>query len=441
MGAVGLMLAGFRGWKWRRKKERVADEVDNRCQIRRRRRALLQPVEDVPVLAIEQLAVVVERLFIELRKLCLHKGQEQKFQFQRPTPAAPARTCHQRLTGQRGLPAWFVVAGCHRLDCNGIGSTMHLRPQPRTAALLKSLWQKSATHIQQGASAASEIAAADCAGSSVETSAGTGAAAAAGLVLLDDLLALTFTGADVITFLQGYFTCDCSSLTRERLQSAAICNLQGRVVAHGWAYLSADDQVTWLVHRSLEEILLQFLRPYLAFSKTQMGRRPDDHLILGCLAGESSATEITPGAAIVVVDSVAELERLLQLHPIVDRDCWDAFLIEQAIPWISSDSSARCLPQMLGLVALGAIDFAKGCYLGQEVVARAQHRGKVKRSLQVLAWSGERPPTVGAEILAGGGKAAGFIVQVADTPPGCLAVIREDAVPPLTQADNDLRFA
>ncbi|MEE8077538.1 MAG: hypothetical protein V3T18_00970, partial [Pseudomonadales bacterium] len=271
--------------------------------------------------------------------------------------------------------------------------------------MLKTLWQKSAIRTQQATSTADETAAAPAAG--------VPAAPAAGVVLLDDLKALTFTGADVIAFLQGYFTCDCSRLTRERMQSAAICNLQGRVVAHGWCYLSADDQVTWLVHHSLEEILLQFLRPYLAFSKTQMLRRADDHLILGCVGGEPLATEIAPGAALIVIDSVVELERLLQIHPIVDRNCWDAHLIEQDVPWISSDSSARCLPQMLGLVGLGAIDFAKGCYLGQEVVARAQHRGKVKRSLRALSWSGASPPTVGGEILASGGKAAGFIVQVA----------------------------
>ncbi len=212
-------------------------------------------------------------------------------------------------------------------------------------------------------------------------------------------------------------------------------------MAHGWCYLSADDQVTWLVHRSLEEILLQFLRPYIAFSKTQMASRSGDHLILGCLGGEPTTTEIMPGGAIIVVDSTTELERLLQVHPIVDRSCWDAFLIEHRIPWISSDSSARYLPQMLGLIRLGAIDFAKGCYLGQEVVARAQHRGKVKRSLRALTWTGGKSPTTGGEILTTDGKAAGVIVQVTDTPPGCLAVMREDAVPPLTQADNDIRFA
>jgi hypothetical protein len=94
---------------------------------------------------------------------------------------------------------------------------------------------------------------------------------------------------------------------------------------------------------------------------------------------------------------------------------------------------------MLGLLDLGAIDFDKGCYLGQEVVARAQHRGKVKRTLQRLQWTGSTAPEIGGDISKAGGKTVGSILQVAAVPPRCLAVMQADAESPFSQAGSELR--
>lgn len=255
---------------------------------------------------------------------------------------------------------------------------------------------------------------------------------------------MTFRGTDVLHFLQGYFTCDCEQLTPETLQAAAICNLQGRVVVHGWCYLSAQDSVTWLIHHSLEEILLQFMKPYLAFSKTQLvGGVGDDCLILGCLGSSLSANlakkEIAPGLSIQVLTAVDEVQSALSTHQPIVRERWDAALIERKVLWLSSANSGRFLPQMLGLLDLGAIDFDKGCYLGQEVVARAQHRGKVKRTLHRLQWTGSTAPEIGGDILNAGGKTVGSVLQVAAVPPRCLAVVQADAESPFSQAGSELR--
>jgi len=64
----------------------------------------------------------------------------------------------------------------------------------------------------------------------------------------------------------------------------------------------------------------------------------------------------------------------------------NAALINAGLALVNSDSSEQYLPQMLGLASSGAINFDKGCYLGQEIVARAQHRGAVKRQLVRLTW-------------------------------------------------------
>ena len=259
-----------------------------------------------------------------------------------------------------------------------------------------------------------------------------------GLVLLDDLRAVTFCGADVLSFLQGYFTCDCEQLS-STLQATAICNLRGRVVAHGWCYLSAQNSVTWLIHHSLVENLAQFMTPYLAFSKTQLIVDAEDRLILGCLSENSSTNEIAPGLSIHVFADDAELQHALSGRQPVPRTQWDGALIARKIPWLSSENSGRFLPQMLGLLALGAIDFEKGCYLGQEVVARAQHLGKVKRSLQGLQWAGAVPPEIGGDVSSTAGKTAGSIIQVANEASVCLAVLQTDTALPVYQAETELR--
>lgn len=101
-----------------------------------------------------------------------------------------------------------------------------------------------------------------------------------GLVVIDDLEVLSFTGSDVRSFLQGYFTCDTSTISGHTLYPAAICNLQGRVTAFGWALAVEETQLLWIVPQSVVAKLQVILKPYLAFSKTRMEILADDHLLL-----------------------------------------------------------------------------------------------------------------------------------------------------------------
>ena len=121
--------------------------------------------------------------------------------------------------------------------------------------------------------------------------------------------------------------------------------------------------------------------------------------------------------------------------------------------WLEAATSGTFLPQMLALDELGAVSFTKGCYLGQEVVARAQHRGKVKRRLTHLEWSGA-PPSVGEEIRDGSGRGLGIVVAAAaaeaeasstetasaDRVGTALAVIVRGNAPPLSAEHGQTRF-
>jgi len=263
----------------------------------------------------------------------------------------------------------------------------------------------------------------------------------AGLVRLDDLCALSFTGNDVATFLQGYLTCDTTSLVPDKLQPAALCNLKGRVMAYGWALTLAQltDQILWLVPAELCAGLLHFLKPYLRFSKTHAEPLQEDHLVIGS-AGPAGNNAIAEGIHLQLVRSTAELEQQWQAHGPGIREAFDVRLIRARIPWLSTPTTAQFLPQMLDLVGLGAISFDKGCYLGQEVVARAQHRGAVKRTLRLLTHVTASTANPGAAILDEQGRTVGTIVSSAayGGEAVSLGVVQNEVSGPLQESGSGL---
>ena len=225
---------------------------------------------------------------------------------------------------------------------------------------------------------------------------------------LDDLVSLNFDGPDVVDFLQGYLTTDAAALDHGP-QFTAICNIKGRVVCTGYAWLEGTT-ATLLLHRSLRPVVLGFLRPYLAFSRTSVADGSASYLGgLGPGSAAAHVKQLDPGRHLLVVEGPS----LAGEHASADleRSAWDRATIERREVWLQADTSGAFLPQMLGLDEIGAVSFTKGCYLGQEVVARAQHRGQVKRRLTAIDWQGEQP-SVGAAIL-GDGRQVGTVVAAA----------------------------
>lgn len=261
------------------------------------------------------------------------------------------------------------------------------------------------------------------------------------LVLLDDVGLLRFQGPDVIGFLQGYLTSDALELGDDP-KFTAICNIRGRAVCTGYAWL--DGQAVFLaLHRSLCDTLQEFLRPYLVFSKTVLSDASSSAVVLGALGGGGQAV---PG--LLSAHRLDERRRLLLMSPddaAADlapdvRMYWDLALIERREVWLTAETSGRFLPQMIGLDRVGAVSFSKGCYLGQEVVARAQHLGEVKRKLAALHWSGVSP-SPGTAVEANG-RNAGTVVAAAGTEEGgsALAVLREGLPGPFAASDSGTVF-
>ena len=258
----------------------------------------------------------------------------------------------------------------------------------------------------------------------------------AGTLVLEELGVLTFDGPDSASFLQGYLTIDLDALGSEPAFTA-MCNIKGRTVLTGYAWREGE-RVTLVVHQSLCDLALAFLRPYLAFSKTQADDATDCCTLIGAMGLNlpPPAYNLDAERQLVVLrgEGVKEAQALLAAGPTLDPSDWHYATITRQEVWLETATSGFFLPQMLALDKLDAVSFSKGCYLGQEVVARAQHRGQVKRQLATLTWTEAEPP-IGAELRGVDGHAAGVVVtSAADSPleGTALAVMGRHAIEPFT---------
>lgn len=209
---------------------------------------------------------------------------------------------------------------------------------------------------------------------------------------------LELRGPDAADFLQGYLTADLKQIDDGTALPMAYCNIKGRVYASGWVF-GRPESVRLLVHASVVDDLRADLARYLMFAKSTFA---------GPAAGvrfspqaSAGAVRLRPTAFHAVVDTTDES------HAVFADACAHAGFVA-----VSDRVSQMFLPQMIGLTDLGAVSFSKGCYLGQEVVARAEHRGAVKQRLRRYRFAGE-PPLVGADLSANG-KKVGTVVAVGD---------------------------
>jgi tRNA-modifying protein YgfZ len=262
---------------------------------------------------------------------------------------------------------------------------------------------------------------------------------------LNAFVLLGLAGPDARSFLQGYVTCDVTRLTAGNALPGAFTNLQGRVAAD-LLLLELDGMPAFAIHRSVAASLRAGLQKYLHFSKSRLVDLSDRYLLLGIVAQNGAADLLAPAPSVMALAplSVAACEggRMVREPGVVPRfrlllaleaarsvwsryhdagaatgddDLWTLVDIVSGIAHVQSATANEFLPQMLELDRIGAISFSKGCYLGQEIVARAQHRGQVKRRLQRLAWQGSVLPAPGTSLRDAEGRHRATLLTAART--------------------------
>ncbi|HUL18841.1 MAG TPA: hypothetical protein VLV29_06185 [Steroidobacteraceae bacterium] len=224
------------------------------------------------------------------------------------------------------------------------------------------------------------------------------------LVALDTLGALRLRGADVGAFLQGQLSNDMTRLSAQRALLAGYHNAQGRAIALlRLVQLGADD-VLAVLPRELVAPVAARLGKFVLRAKVRLQDDSPQWIIEGALASGAAQIESQPqvpgardevrhaGDTLIVRCSQAPARFLLirpagtpatleGLTPLRLLD-WKLASIAAGEPQVYAATSEEFVAQMLNLDLLGGIAFDKGCYSGQEVIARAHYRGRVKRRMQ-----------------------------------------------------------
>ena len=232
--------------------------------------------------------------------------------------------------------------------------------------------------------------------------------------------ALRVAGRDAASFLQGQLTQDVTRVAAGQLRLAALLTPQGRVLATPWL-TAREDSIVLLLPTPLAAPVRDGLQRYVLRAR----------LVL-------SLAELDAGLAALLAETLAPR---CPEPPAADPDAdasWTLALIAAGHPEIGTATSGEWTPQMLNLDLLDAVSMTKGCYTGQEIVARTQNLGRIKRRMFRYAAAIAMPPVPKAALHAGGHK-VGEVVLAAPTATGSelLAVVNLDArAAPLALADG-----
>ncbi|MBM0105110.1 folate-binding protein YgfZ [Steroidobacter sp. S1-65] len=261
-------------------------------------------------------------------------------------------------------------------------------------------------------------------------------------IQLPRLAAILVTGADARGYLQGQLTADLDKLSPDRVQLACCNSPQGRVQAVLWM-LDRRDGIALVLPAALLDGTVLRLRKYVLRAKAKI--EPAGHLQLASLSRSALPADVTlPEAwshcergdvSYFTLPGVSDVMALGPLSASVDvaheRE-WHLSQLRAGLPQVYPETHEAFVAQMLNIDLLGGISFDKGCYTGQEIIARAHFRGTVKRRMFLFHSTGPAPAP-GTRVLAGE-QHAGDVVDAAATDDGCdiLAVIS------LAQLDSPL---
>tara|TARA_B110000977_G_scaffold121654_1_gene156458 strand:- start:154 stop:993 length:840 start_codon:yes stop_codon:yes gene_type:complete len=228
---------------------------------------------------------------------------------------------------------------------------------------------------------------------------------------------LSITGRDALKFLQGYTTCDLELLKPGGHGIGATCNIQGRMLTN-YRIVAIEHGFLLRMHGSLIEPTMTFLKKYIVFSKAALKDESANYHCYGSIGPLTDATTQPINDCITIQVSTVgpRHEHWCQTNIEACDDPqhyaeWQLAELNEGYVWLEAATREELIPQMLNLQRFGGISFTKGCYLGQEIVARMQYRGVLKRRLH--QGQSDTPVVPGSLILSSTGSKLGQVVAVA----------------------------
>jgi folate-binding protein YgfZ len=256
------------------------------------------------------------------------------------------------------------------------------------------------------------------------------------ILQLSNRALLKLSGGDTQTFLQGQLSNDIDGLEEGEVQLNAYCQHQGKIIALLWV-MKRDDDFYLSFPSDLAEIITKRLTMFKMMSAVEITDVSNELIQLGVIdEGFDNAFKLNDQQSVALVENVDGVE--------LDNESeWALACIANSIAEVELKTSEKFVPQLLNLdIDEVGVNFTKGCYPGQEVVARLHYLGKSKRRMRQFECEGE--VSVGDELLVTGSKSAkasGIVVrrvQLGDksTFLATVEVAFEDAAITLNNADG-----
>ncbi len=271
----------------------------------------------------------------------------------------------------------------------------------------------------------------------------------AGVCRLPQWGVLRAAGDDAVSFLHGQLSNDVSKLDLAHARLAAYCDAKGRMLA-SLTYAKRSATELWLLcSADLLPTTLKRLNMFVLRAKAKLSDASAELIVLG-LVGDAAAAHVGAidlhatwdkadiGAAQIIrlpdavgqprwlwIGPQAEAEALCAALPALDTSLWQWLDVQAGVAPVVAATAGQFVPQMLNYELVGGVDFQKGCYPGQEIVARSQYLGKLKRRAFLLA--GEAAMQPGQEVIwsEDPGQPAGLIAQSATGPDGTHLALAE----------------
>lgn len=268
----------------------------------------------------------------------------------------------------------------------------------------------------------------------------------AGIACLSQFGLIRFSGDDAQAFLHGQLSCDVNAVQTGHALYGSYNTPKGRMLA---SFLLWRDDAGYVMQlpRALCEPIRKRLSMYILRSKVKAADISEDHVILG-IAGGAAANLLEqlfkPVPAVVLTMTAVAGAQLLRLdaarlqiiadrargsdlqqkllantHRVSEAD-WEWTNIQAGIPYITPGTQDQFVPQMANLDLIDGVSFSKGCYPGQEIVARMHYLGKLKQRMYLADIAGAEIPHPGDKLYSAdtGEQATGMIVNAAPSPGG-----------------------
>lgn len=254
------------------------------------------------------------------------------------------------------------------------------------------------------------------------------------------------SGKDARDFLQGQLTNDIRQLSAEHSQLSSYCSPKGRMLA-AFRLFEREGAIYLQLPRDVLPAILKRLRMFVMRAEVTLDDASDELVCVG-LAGDC-APDLLPGPAPADDNATVQAGEFTLIRIPGDRprfeliapseamqafwskaaatatpaspDCWPLLDIRAGLPTVFSETAESFVPQMANLQLIDGVSFTKGCYTGQEIVARMQYLGKLKRRMYRVRIDADQRPQPGEELFSASsasGQGAGRVVDARPSPTG-----------------------